>query len=542
MAESRNTSSASAASTAANCDALMKKKSNDVAWDYAVIVDASNKERLRCILCGNVYNGGINRMKKHITQIKGEVASCTKASKEDQLKCKKALDDIAAKKLEKKKEVMNLREEVNVIHESEDNEIGNVGSKKRPYDLGPMDSYTKINPDGSDTTGIPFHAVDNDSFKRFAEAVGQFGPGYRSPSQYQLREPLLEEVERTKTLLKKQEAEWASTGCSIMTDAWTDRKRRSIMNLCVNCKLGTCFLSSKEDLEASHTGVYIFEYIDKFIEDIGVQNVVQVVTDNASNNMAAADLLKIKRPNIFWTSCATHTINLMLEGIGKQSKFKGILENAKAFTIYVYAHHNTLAMMRKYTKKRDIVRPGVTRFVTAFLTLRSLMEKKQDLRTMFSSDAWGNSKWAKSAKGKAAYATDSTIQDDPIIMDGVLVCVEAFFPDDINVQDEIHTKKRNRLDAARLNNLVYVHFNAKLINNKRKGKDVLRSCEATNAQRWIVEGGDEEVDPVSGLTWEVIGEATGADEVLQPRRSARNVGVRELDEEILCRKMIPKRR
>ncbi|KAI8559966.1 hypothetical protein RHMOL_Rhmol04G0217900 [Rhododendron molle] len=267
----------------------------------------------------------------------------------------------------------------------------------------------------------------------------------------------------------------------------------------------------------------------------------------------------------------------MLEGIGKQSKFKGIIEKAKAFTIYVYAHHNTLAMMRKYTKKRDIVRPGVTRFATAFLTLQSLMEKKQDLQTMFSSDAWGNSKWAKSAKGKAAYATvmsmafwnaDSTIQDDPIIMDGILVCVEAFFPDDIDVQDEvitrellkytnkdgafgrplatrgcgtnddsydpgkyIHTKKRNGLDATRLNNLVYVQFNAKLINNKRKGKDVLRSCEATNAQGWIVEGGDEEVDPVSGLTWEVIGEATGADEVLQPRRSARNVGVRELDEE-----------
>ncbi|XP_058210432.1 uncharacterized protein LOC131322890 [Rhododendron vialii] len=733
MAESRNASSA--ASSAANCDALMKKKSTDVAWDYAVIVDASNKERLRCILCGNVYNGGINRMKKHIAQIKGEVASCTKASKEDQLKCKQALDYIAAKKLEKKKQVMNLREEVNVIHESngfEDNEVGNVGSKKRPYDLGPMDSYTEINPDGSNTSGfkktrqqnlndaiwkershqvnqylarwvyeagIPFHAVDNDSFKRFVEAVGQFGPGYRPPSQYQLREPLLkEEVERTKTLLKKQEAEWASTGCSIMTDAWTDRKRRSIMNLCVNCKQGTCFLSSKEDSEVSHTGVYIFDYIDKFIEDIGVQNVVQVVTDNASNNMAAADLLKIKRPNIFWTSCATHTINLMLEGIGKQSKFKGIIEKAKTFTIYVYAHHNTLAMMRKYTKKRDIMRPGVTRFATAFLTLQSLMKKKQDLRTMFSSDAWGNSKWAKSAKGKAAYATvmsmafwngvslclkvfaplvmvlrlvdgdrkpamgfvygelkkakeeikeaykqvetnyrpildvidvkakgrldsalhltayflnpfyffkDSTIQDDPIIMDGVLVCVEAFFPDDINVQDEvinrellkyknkdggfgrplaargcgtnddsydpvgwwsnygnhtsnlkrmatrilsltssssgcernwstfegIHTKKRNRLDATRLNNLVYVQFNAKLINNKRKGKDVLRSCEATNAQGWIVEGGDEEVDPVSGLTWEVIGEATGADEVLQPRRSARNVGVRELDEE-----------
>ena len=93
------------------------------------------------------------------------------------------------------------------------------------------------------------------------EAVGQYGPGYRPPTQYQLREPLLkEEVERTKGLLKKQEEEWALNGCSVMTDAWTDRKRRSIMNLCVNCKEVTIFLSSKEASDEAHTGEYIFEY------------------------------------------------------------------------------------------------------------------------------------------------------------------------------------------------------------------------------------------------------------------------------------------
>jgi hypothetical protein len=71
-------------------------------------------------------------------------------------------------------------------------------------------------------TVIPFNAIDNDSFKWFVEAVGQFGPGYQPPTQYQLREPLLkEEVERTKTLLKKQEEEWVEMGCS-MTDAWSD--------------------------------------------------------------------------------------------------------------------------------------------------------------------------------------------------------------------------------------------------------------------------------------------------------------------------------
>ncbi|KAL5835376.1 hypothetical protein ACOSQ4_014873 [Xanthoceras sorbifolium] len=58
--------------------------------------------------------------------------------------------------------------------------------------------------------GIPFNATDNDDFKLMIEAVGQFGPAYKPPSQYELREPLLkEEVQRTKELLKKQEEDWA---------------------------------------------------------------------------------------------------------------------------------------------------------------------------------------------------------------------------------------------------------------------------------------------------------------------------------------------
>lgn len=69
---------------------------------------------------------------------------------------------------------------------------------------------------------------------------------------------------------------------------------------------------------------------------------VQVVIDNASNNMAAAKLLELRRPNIFWTSCATHTLNL-LEGISKLPSFKRVINKAKSFIIFIYAYHETLA-------------------------------------------------------------------------------------------------------------------------------------------------------------------------------------------------------
>ena len=132
---------------------------------------------------------------------------------------------------------------------------------------------------------------------------------------------------------------------------------------------------------------------------------VQVVTDNASNNMGAKTLMLEKRLNIFWSSCATHTINLMLQGIGNLPRFKKTVDQAKAFTIFVYGHHRTLACMRSFTKEKDIIRPGVTRFATNYLTLQSLMDKKDALRKMVVDAKWEEIPDVKSRKGKDATAT-----------------------------------------------------------------------------------------------------------------------------------------
>ena len=238
------------------------------------------------------------------------------------------------------------------------------------------------------------------------EAIGQFGPGLTPPTQDAFRGSLLEEeYERTKCLLQEREAEKMKNGCSIMTDAWSDKKRRSIMNVYTNCADGTSFISSKEMSDVSHTSEVIFELVDKAIEDIGPDDVVQVVTDNASNNMGAKKLLHVKRPHIFWTSCATHTINLMLQGIGNMPRFKKVIDQAKAFTIFVYGHTRTLECMRYFTEGKEIVRPGVTRFASNYLTLDSIQEKKDQLRKMVVHSRWDSLKDVKSKKGKNATAT-----------------------------------------------------------------------------------------------------------------------------------------
>jgi len=59
-----------------------------------------------------------------------------------------------------------------------------------------------------------------------------------------------------------------------------------------------------------------------------------------------------------------------------------------------------ISMLKKFTKGRDLIRPGVTRFATAYLTLGCLHELKASLLTMFNSDEWTTSKFGTSQEGK----------------------------------------------------------------------------------------------------------------------------------------------
>lgn len=160
---------------------------------------------------------------------------------------------------------------------------------------------------------LPFHAFSYSEFDLACEAIGRYGPGYKGPTEYQLRVTILQKAyTKCQDELKKTEVAWDEYGCSILTDGWTDRLHRSIMNLCVHCKDGTSFIKSIDASQEAHTWPYIYEWVEKCIQKIGEDRVIQVVTDNASSNMMARDMMKLTRPKIFWSSCVTHTITCIL--------------------------------------------------------------------------------------------------------------------------------------------------------------------------------------------------------------------------------------
>ncbi|XP_019095600.1 PREDICTED: uncharacterized protein LOC104763276 [Camelina sativa] len=143
----------------------------------------------------------------------------------------------------------------------------------------------------------------------------------------------------------------------------------------------------------------LFQLLDKIVEEVGEENVVLVVMDNESNYVKAGKLLEAKRPNLYWTPCAEHCIDLMLEDLGKMANVKSAIQKCIFMNGYIYSHIPLVNMMRNFTNQRNLHRPTITRFATTFITLAQFHKQKDKLRKMVHSEEWNNSKWSKEAGG-----------------------------------------------------------------------------------------------------------------------------------------------
>ena len=122
--------------------------------------------------------------------------------------------------------------------------------------------------------------------------------------------------------------------------------------------------------------------------EVGVENVVQVIIDASAGYVCAGRLLIARYSFLFWSSCVAYCIDKMLEDIGRQDWVGTVLEEAKTITQYIYSHAWILNIMRKFTGGKELIRPKITRFVTNFLSLKSIVMQEDNIKHMFSHSEW----------------------------------------------------------------------------------------------------------------------------------------------------------
>ena len=166
--------------------------------------------------------------------------------------------------------------------------------------------------------GISFNVARSPYFKEMVNAVGSYGRGYKPPSFHSLGTKLLTKVKGDLIdELKPVRDVWTTNGCTITSDGWSNTHNVLLLNILSVSIHGAYFLKSIDTSGFEKTGEYIAKHLIDAINEVGANNVVQVITDNGSNCKSARQKVEQTFPHIISCGFAAHGIDLALEDTGK---------------------------------------------------------------------------------------------------------------------------------------------------------------------------------------------------------------------------------
>jgi hypothetical protein len=172
---------------------------------------------------------------------------------------------------------------------------------------------------------------------------------------------------------------------------------------------GVVFLATHDSSSTSATSQNISEFLLKTIDDVGPSNVIQVITDNATNCKGVGKIFERMHPHIFWYGCLVHTLNLLMHDIVKHKEcgwINQLYKRGKQVIKYITGHRRVNYFYSTYSRLQ-ILKIAPTRFASYYLTFTRLLKVRQALAGMVTSDEWDD----LSNDKEGALAVKSTVLD-----------------------------------------------------------------------------------------------------------------------------------
>uniref|UniRef100_A0A7N2R4S6 BED-type domain-containing protein n=1 Tax=Quercus lobata TaxID=97700 RepID=A0A7N2R4S6_QUELO len=535
-----------ASTTGSNANSSSVRAKCDPAWDHVTEELKDGRSSYRCIHCGKTYKGGgINRMKRHLAGIKGDVAACMGVPYDVRFQMVENLKEISKSKEQTKKdqEASNYSpledspefEDVQEItprgrglgrgnRSSPSNfpqrsnlgkrKVGDIGNYFAPRTTPGAQPSIKSVLAGKEKKRrvdmavarwmydacIPINAVNSSYYQPMFNAVASYGPGYRGPNYHALRVPLLREAKReVQLIVDSHRSYWADTGCTIMADGWTDTRHRTLINFLVYCPKGptrfaTTFIAlgslkeHKHDLQALVTSKFYVE--SKYAKDKKAKAVVKIILDNQ-----------------FWNDC--HVIVHIMSPLIRLLRIVDSDEKPAMGYVYDGMYRVIDGIKKIFKDKKRLWEPYVNiikdRWDNQFYrdihaaaywlnpafqydtsTLNKRLETQSAVTDVIESKVSVDEWW------KLFGSCAPTLQKFAI---RILSQTAASSGCERNWSafEQIHTKRRNRLEHQRLNDLVFVHYNYRLkerVKRKKFNFDPIDYASIDKTEFWVVE--DEE--------------------------------------------------
>ncbi|KAE8685662.1 putative zinc transporter protein [Hibiscus syriacus] len=401
-------------------------------WNYVRKIEkrgtVGGTWNFRYNICGETRNGSYTRIKEHLLQISGEgVAICKKVTRNQKLEMVRLVEEWENRK---KQEVTR---EVSLPSQSSAGIEIDSSSKKRKPSLSPLarafDMNTRAQLDEEIarmfyTGGLPFNLARNPHYHRaFTFATTHNIPGYVPPGYNKLQTTLLQqEKNNVEKLLQPIKATWQEKGLTIVCDGWSDPTRKPLINFMDTSGNGPMFLKAVNCFGEVKDKFFIANLMKEVIDEVGHQNVVQIITDNAANCKGAGEIIESMYPHIYWTPCVVHTLNLALKNICSEKNVDGNEEtydlchwitdihgDAVQIKNFIMNHNMRLVIFQRFSPLR-LLSVVDTRFASIIVMLKRFKLIKQGLQAMVISDEWNS--YREDDMVKANFVKEKLVSDD----------------------------------------------------------------------------------------------------------------------------------
>ncbi|GKA51407.1 putative hAT dimerization domain, ribonuclease H-like domain protein [Tanacetum coccineum] len=406
-------------------ESVSSSQSTDKAplWDYVTRVSKAVEKggtwKFTCNFCEETKQGSYSRVRAHLLQIsKQGIATCKRVTPTALIEMKK-----------KEKEYEDAKSNSapkDVPLPCRGPDLENT-FKKRKTSSSPLvrafdvDTRTQLDQEIARmffTGGLPFNLARNPYYLRaFTFAANQNLGGYVPPGYNKLRTTLLQqEKANVERLLKPIKETWREKGVTIVTDGWSDPHRRPIINFMATSENGPMFIKAINCM-----GEFIANLMKEVIDEIRHQNVVQIITDNAANCKGAREIIEGLYPEIYWTPCVVHTLNLALKNIcpakNTESNFEvydechwitEVYGDAMHVKNFIMNHTMRLSMYNKFSSLK-LLFVADTRFASTIVMLKRFKLIRHALETMVMSEEWAS--YREDDQEKARFVRDKVLNE-----------------------------------------------------------------------------------------------------------------------------------
>ncbi|KAI9077531.1 hypothetical protein K1719_040463 [Acacia pycnantha] len=475
------------------CPPMVREK--DVCWEYADKLDGN---KVRCKFCQRVLNGGISRLKHHLSRLPSKGVN----------PCSKVRDDVS----DRVRAIIAPKEDVK--------ENSSVKKQKLPEVKAPspvsatkallsidaasplMKSFLTVSPMTPPSVNhqenaeksialfffenkLDFSVARSSSYQLMIDAIGKCGPGFIGPSAEMLKTTWLERIKSEVGLQSKDvEKEWVTTD-------WVSR----------------CVLQAHTISKFIYNNALLLDLMKKFT---GGQELIRTgITKSVSTFLSLQSLLKQKSRLKHMFHSPEYVSNSLYENKPHSLSCVAIAEDLDFWRTVdecVAIAEPFLKVLREVSEGKPTVedfykvlekllpvpdmRRDITNQIYTFTKAHGMFgcSLAKEARTTVSPWLWWE-QYGDSAPGLQRVAIRILSQ----------VCSTFSFQRHWSTFQQIHSEKRNKIDRETLNDLVYINYNLKLARQmkaKSSEADPLQFDDIDMTSEWV-----EESENTSPTQW-----------------------------------------